>query len=154
MLRAVLIAGGAISAIYLFLIPVLERIVPHRVLVAYWHFVNPWWAKLARRAPGFGVVETKGRRSGRPHQVPVGGRLDGDTFWFVAGNGRRTDFVRNIEADPQVRVQVGGKWRDGVATICDGDRPRKRLLQINPLNSVFLRIAGRELLTIRVDLDR
>ena len=39
---------------------------------------------------------------------PVGGRLDGSTFWIVSEHGHRSDYVRNIAADPRVRVQIRG----------------------------------------------
>ncbi len=153
MLRGLLIAAGAIAFSYLFVIPVLERLVPRRVLVAYWRTVNPLFSMSAGIVPGFGVVETTGRRTGRKHQVPVGGRLTGNTFWFVAANGRDSHYVKNIESDPRVRVRVHGRWRDGEAHLVPDDKMGRRLLRLNPLNSIFVRIAGRNLLTVRVDLE-
>ena len=47
------------------------------------------------------ILETRGRKSGQPRQIPVGKTLDGDTLWIVAEHGRRACYVRNIEADPQ-----------------------------------------------------
>src|SRR5215216_5403497 len=54
--------------------------------------------------PGDALLETVGRRTGRRRVTPVCDALDGDTFWIVAQRGRDTDYVRNIEADPRVRV--------------------------------------------------
>lgn len=153
MLRIASIAAGAFAAFYLFVMPLLERVVPRRVLVAYWRIVNPLWIPCAGLFLGFGVVETTGRRTGRRHQVPVGGRLSGDTFWFVAANGHRSHHVKNIEADPQVRVRVHGRWREGTAHLCPDDNVRRRLMRMNPANSIFIAIAGREPLTVRVDLS-
>lgn len=142
---------AAVAIVYLVVIPLLERVVPPRVLRAYWHAINPLWMPTAGLLPGFGIVETIGRRTGRRHRVPVGGRLSGDSFWFVAANGRNADYVRNMEAEPRVRVKVRGRWRDGTAHLCADDNARRRLLRLNPLNSVFVSIAGRELLTVRID---
>ena len=153
MIRIVAIALGAVAAIYLLIVPLLERVVPRRVLVAYWRVVNPLWSKSAGRFPGFGVVETTGRRTGRKHQVPVGGRLTGDQFWFVAANSHDSHYVKNIEADPRVRVRLRGRWRQGIATLLPDDKIGRRLLRINPMNSIFIRIAGKDLLTVRVDLE-
>ncbi len=153
MIRIIAIAIGAVATLYLLIIPLLERVVPRRVLVAYWRISNPIWSKSAARFPGFGVVETTGRRTGRKHQVPVGGRLTGDKFWFVAANSRESHYVKNIEADRRVRVQLRGRWRRGTATLLPDDEIGRRLLRINPLNSIFIRIAGRDLLTVRVDLE-
>jgi deazaflavin-dependent oxidoreductase (nitroreductase family) len=143
----------ALALGYLVLVPILERIVPRRALVAYWRFMNPQWMPIAGLFPGFAVIETIGRRTGKAHQIPVGGRLKGNTFWFVAANGRKAHYVLNIEADPHVRVKTHGRWRTGVATLCPDDNVNQRLLRLNPTNSIFVRIAGTELLTVRVDLD-
>jgi deazaflavin-dependent oxidoreductase (nitroreductase family) len=110
---------------------------------------------MAGLVPGFGVLETIGRRSGHRHQVPVGGRLEDDAFWLVAGIGHRANYVRNIEADPRVRVKTCGRWRTGTAHLCPDDDASKRAMRINPSNGVFLRIANpaKDALTVRVDLD-
>jgi len=54
-----------------------------------------------------------------------------------------SDFVRNIEARPEVRVRVHGTWRDGHATVMYDENARRRLLKLNPINSAFLAIAAR-----------
>jgi deazaflavin-dependent oxidoreductase (nitroreductase family) len=68
--------------------------------------------------PGDVLPETTGRRSGQPRRTPVCDGLDGDTFWLVAQHGRDTDWVRNLEANPRVRVKVSGlrsRWRTNAA---------------------------------------
>jgi deazaflavin-dependent oxidoreductase (nitroreductase family) len=100
------------------------------------------------------LLETTGRRTGRPRQNPVGNGLDGDTLWIVAEHGRSASYVRNLEADPRVRVKVGRRWRSGTATVLPDDDPRARLEQIGrPVNGYMVRAVGTDLLTIRVDLD-
>ena len=153
MIGSILRAAAALGVIYLIVIPVLERIVPRRVLVAYWRMVNPVWSKLARSSPGFGVVETTGRKSGRRHAVPVGGKLEGDSFWFVAPHGRKAHYILNIEADPRVRVQHRGSWRAGQARFVPYDEAWRKTLAANPANAMFSRIAAKDPLGIRVDLD-
>ena len=100
------------------------------------------------------ILETRGRKSGQPRQIPVGKTLDGDTLWIVAEHGRRASYVRNIEADPHVRVRIGRRWRAGVATVLHDDdwRARQRRLP-NKVNSVVVRAVGTEHVTVRVDLD-
>ena len=103
---------------------------------------------------GWAVLETTGRKSGQPRRTPVGNGLDGDTFWIVAEHGRRANYVRNIEANPRVRVNVGGRWRTGVAHVLPDDDPRERQRRMpNRLNSAMVRVMASELLTVRVDLD-
>jgi deazaflavin-dependent oxidoreductase (nitroreductase family) len=57
--------------------------------------------------PGIAILETTGRKSGRPRRTPVGRSLDGDTCWIVAEHGRNASYVRNIQAlhtaDSQIR---------------------------------------------------
>ena len=111
------------------------------------------------RIPGYSVLETIGRKSGVPRRVPVGDGLDGDTFWIVSEHGRRAAYVRNIEANPRVRVKVRGKWRAGTAVTMPEDDPRERQRIMGErrrgtkLNSAAVRGFGTDLLTVRIDLD-
>jgi hypothetical protein len=42
--------------------------------------------------PGYALIETVGRKSGRARRTPVGdGRVDG-TFWIVAEHGERAGY--------------------------------------------------------------
>jgi deazaflavin-dependent oxidoreductase (nitroreductase family) len=107
----------------------------------------------ARLVRGWSLLETRGRRSGRPRQTPVGNGLVDDTFWIVAEHGRKAGYVRNIEADPRVRVFVAGRWRTGTAYTMPEDDPRARQQQLPSLNARFVRLMGTELLTVRIDLD-
>jgi deazaflavin-dependent oxidoreductase (nitroreductase family) len=106
-----------------------------------------------RLVRGWALLETRGRTTGKPRQTPVGNGLQGDTFWIVAEHGRKAGYVRNIAADPRVRVFVGGKWRAGTAELLPDDDPRERQRQLPSVNAFMVRLAGTELLTIRVDLD-
>ena len=100
------------------------------------------------------LLETTGRRTGRRRQNPVGNGLDGDTLWIVAEHGRSANYVRNLGADPRVRVKIGRHWRSGTATVLPDDDPRARLRRIGrPVNGFMVRAVGTNLLTIRVDLD-
>ena len=105
--------------------------------------------------PGYVLLETTGRRSGKPRQVPVGKALEGDTLWVVAEHGLRSNYVRNIRADPRVRVRVGRRWRTGTAHVLTDDDWRERQRRMpNRLNSGVVRAMGTDHVTVRVDLDR
>ncbi|MGH2726513.1 MAG: nitroreductase/quinone reductase family protein [Actinomycetota bacterium] len=150
---ALLILGGLVLAVIA--IALFERVAPRRLVRAYQRNLgNPLFRASAGIVPGWAVIETIGRRTGLPRRVPVGGRLRGNSFWLVAGAGRDSHFVRNIEADPRVRVRVHGRWLPGVAHVIAGDDARRRLLRLNPVNGMFVWIAGTDLLTLRIDLDR
>ena len=119
--------------------------------------VNPVVRRVIEAAPfgvGWAVLETTGRRSGRPRRVPVGDGLRGDTFWIVTEHGWAADYVRNIQADPRVRVRVAGRWRAGTAHLMPEDDPYARLRGLGrPVNDSLLLLVGTQQLTIRVDLD-
>jgi deazaflavin-dependent oxidoreductase (nitroreductase family) len=119
--------------------------------------MNPL-VKAAARAglplPGYVLLETTGRRSGEPRQVPVGKALEGDTLWIVAEHGLRAAYVKNIQADPRVRVRIGRRWRTGTAHVLSDDDWRERQRRMpNRLNSAVVRAMGTEHVTVRVDLD-
>lgn len=119
--------------------------------------VNPAVRALAERglAPGVALLETTGRRSGLARRTPVGNGLRGDTFWIVTEHGYDAAYVRNIQADPRVRVNVGGRWRAGTAHILPDADPYARLRALRrPLNDTMLLAVGTRQLVIRVDLDR
>ena len=110
-------------------------------------------------APGTAILETIGRKSGEPRRTPVTNGMDGDTFWIVAEHGRQASYVRNIEANPRVRVRTGLGWRSGTAQLVPDDDPRERLRKIASLrriahlNTATVRLMQTDLLTVRIDLD-
>ena len=118
---------------------------------------NPPIRALAARGllPGVAVLETTGRKSGEPRRTPVSNGYERatNTFWIVAEMGRRAAYVRNIEADPRVRVRVRGRWRAGTAQILDDEDPRARLRSINRLSALGVKAMGTDLLVVRIALD-
>lgn len=135
--------------------------------------VNPLVGALVERGlgpPTFALLETVGRRTGRRRRVVVANGLQGDTFWLIAGLGDRAAYVRNLRANPRVRVIARPAWiRDGVRLQSrtgtahplpdDDTRARHRQLGVGRpgyrLDGILLRTlaAGRPMLTIRIDLD-
>ena len=103
---------------------------------------------------GWALLETTGRTSGEPRRVPVGDGLRGEHFWIVAEHGRHADYVRNIERDPRVRVNVRRGWRTGTAHVLPDVDPLACLRALKrPLNDPGLRLMASEMLVIRIDLD-
>jgi len=108
---------------------------------------------LMRRLPFQTLLETTGRTSGLPRRTPIGGQLDGDRFWLVSEFGDRSQYVRNIAADPRVRLRLRGRWHTGTAHPMPDDDPHARLRDQPSFNAFGVRTFGTNLLTIRVDLD-
>lgn len=112
------------------------------------HLVNP----VGRQLP-VTMLETTGRKSGQPRRTAIGGRVIDNAFWLVSEHGEHADFVRNIKADPVVRVRIDGHWRTGTAHPLPEDDPVARLRQLPQMNSAVVRVMGTDLLSVRVDLD-
>ena len=118
--------------------------------------VNPVVRPLLERGlfpPTQALLETIGRNTGLPRRVPVGNGLRGDTFWIVTEHGYESDYVKNIQKDPRVRVKAARRWYAGRAEILPDDDPRQRLRWLGrPVNDALLLAVGTEQLTIRVAL--
>src|SRR4051794_23939922 len=96
-----------------------------------------------------------GRLSASRKAVRMAGIAGSDTFWLISEHGMRAGYIRNIQADPRVRVKVGGRWRAGTAHILREDDALERLRQTGRYNERAVRFWGYpdELLTVRIDLD-
>ena len=121
-----------------------------RVSFFHRHIANP----ITRRLPTQVLLETTGRISGRPRRTPIGGRLDGATFWLVSDHGGASDYIRNIRADNRVRVRIRGRWHTGTASLLPDDDPQARLATLPRFNSSIVRALSTDLLTVRIDLDK
>ncbi len=65
-------------------------------------------------------LTTVGRHTGRPHEIEIWFGADGDTIYLMNGSGNRAtaghaDWVKNLQADPSVRVRIGGEQFTGIA---------------------------------------
>jgi deazaflavin-dependent oxidoreductase (nitroreductase family) len=113
--------------------------------------------------PGDALLETTGRHSGEPRLTPVCDGLEGDAFWLLSQRGRDAEWVRNLEADPRVRVKLRSRrparWRSGTARVLEDDDAyeRQRILSAGkPWRRLCLETSAAQatdLLTIRIDLD-
>ena len=74
---------------------------------------------------------TTGRRSGQPHEIEIWYEHDPvapATVFLLAGTGRASDWVRNLEAAPAATVRFGGDptVRRVVGRTIDGDDAEAR----------------------------
>jgi deazaflavin-dependent oxidoreductase (nitroreductase family) len=134
------------------------RVVKRRLTTALGtYLINPIVRFLVEKGiapPSYAILETIGRKTGRARRTPVGNGLEGSTFWIVAEHGQWAAYVRNIVANPRVRVKVGRRWRSGTARPLPDDNPRERQRRIGlRFNAALVRAMGTELMTVRVDLD-
>lgn len=114
-------------------------------------------AGLMRRSTA--LLETIGRKSGVPRVTPVTNGLAGDEFWIVTEHGAEANYVRNIEANPHVRVKAGRNWRCGTAHFVEDLAPEdalNRIVGVNPAarrNADIVRKIHTAMRVIRIDLD-
>ena len=111
-----------------------------------------WRTRSCGGLPFQTLLETTGRKSGEPRRTPLGGSRIGNEFWFVSEFGDKSQYVKNIQANPAVRVRLKGRWHNGTAHLVPGDDPHARLESLPQFNSFGVRTFGTNLLTIRVDL--
>ena|SRR5215467_16169027 len=80
--------------------------------------------------PGYALLETKGRKTGKSRRTPVGDGCLGSQFWLVAEHGTNAGYVRNIQSDPHVRLKLREglkyQWHSGTAYLLSEDDPRER----------------------------
>ncbi len=102
--------------------------------------------------PGFVLVETIGRRTGEPRHTVVGMHVEGTVGWVIAEFGRHAGYVRNLEANPDVRVRMHRQWRSARARILDDDDPQARLGAFHRrAHETAVRKFGTDLLTIQFE---
>jgi deazaflavin-dependent oxidoreductase (nitroreductase family) len=113
--------------------------------------------------PGYALLETVGRTSGKLRRTPVGDGRVGSEFWIVAEHGMKAGYVRNIAANPRLRLKLRhgmlARWHAGRGHLLPEDDPRERqrwLARQRPAsasNAAAVRLLGTDLLTVRIDLD-
>jgi deazaflavin-dependent oxidoreductase (nitroreductase family) len=66
-------------------------------------------------------LQTIGRSTGRPRTIEIWFATDGERIYLLAGGRERAHWVRNLMADPHVRVRIGGRTLDGRARLIEGE---------------------------------
>ena len=130
------------------------------------YFLNPpikFLFAIGLVPPGYALLETTGRKTGKPRRTPVGDGRIGNRFWIVAEHGMNASYVRNIASNPGVRLKLReglhSRWHSGTAHLLPDDNPRERQrwlvgqLPSSAANAAVVRLLGTQLLTVRIDLD-
>ena len=114
-------------------------------------------------AAPFCYLTTTGRVSGRPHTIEIWFALQDRTLYLLSGGEDRSDWVRNLQASPEVTVRIGrrdapalpGRARV-VASKTDEDELARRLVtdKYQPGYGGDLSGWRRSALPVAVDLDQ
>ena len=100
------------------------------------------------------LLEHIGRKSGRKrravleiirHDPTVG------VFYVVSGFGKRSDWIRNIQVNPDVRIQVGSKSISAVAALLNQERTAAEILDYAERNPKLIKILADRLLGYKLD---
>ncbi len=103
-------------------------------------------------------LTTTGRVSGRAHRIEIWFATEDDrTLFLLAGGGRTSDWVLNLEVDPDVELEVAGERHLGRARVLNAgteeDGRARRLLVAKYGSADDLSGWGASALGIAVDLD-
>jgi deazaflavin-dependent oxidoreductase (nitroreductase family) len=75
----------------------------------------PTWAD-----EDFCYVTTTGRRTGNPHTIEIWfGAEDEGTIYLLSGGGDRSDWVRNLLANPSLHVRIAEREWDARARVVE-----------------------------------
>ena len=77
--------------------------------------VRPWLARWAS-AP-YAYLTTIGRRTGRPHRIEIWFAAEDGRMYLLSGGRERSDWVRNLQANPRVTVELGDETHAGTARV-------------------------------------
>jgi len=76
---------------------------------------------LALAGEDFCYLTTTGRVTGQPHEIEMWFGLgpEGRTLYMLSGGGDRSDWVRNLEKEPKVKIRLGGERFEGSARVVE-----------------------------------
>lgn len=75
-------------------------------------------------------LQTTGRHTGLPRTIEIWFGTDGERLYLLSGGRDRADWVRNLRAQPAVRVRLGGTTLTGRARVIEGEAPERRARQL------------------------
>jgi deazaflavin-dependent oxidoreductase (nitroreductase family) len=108
-------------------------------------------------------LTTRGRVTGDDHEIEIWyvreSRDDGDTLYLLAGAGEQSDWVRNLQVEPAVRVRIDDVTHAGrgrVVTEPAEDRHARTVVfdKYQPRNDGELVTWRERARPVAIDLDR
>jgi len=105
----------------------------------------------------FVYLTTIGRRTGAPHRIEIWFAVEDSVMYLLSGGRDRADWVRNLQANPNVSVELGSERFAGFAQVLQPDTPADRLarelLVTKYRNGNDLENWGRTSLPISIELS-
>jgi deazaflavin-dependent oxidoreductase (nitroreductase family) len=72
--------------------------------------------------PQFLYLTTRGRKSGKPHQIEIWFVHHGDCYYLVSEQSGKEDWVKNVQASPAISFSLGSRDAEvftGVGRVVD-----------------------------------
>jgi len=91
-----------------------------------------WLRRDGERSPHWVLLTTRGRKTGLPREVLLPCARDGDRVLVISTYGRRSAWIRNVEACPEVELTSRGKKVAGRAEIVDAVARKHELAEAMP----------------------
>ena len=116
-----------------------------------------WLGRSARDL--FLYLTTTGRRSGRPHRIEIWFAAYHGKLYLLSGGRDRSDWVRNLQANARVSVELAGEEHVGAARVLvlgtAEDRLARELLvaKYEPVEHGSLEEWGRTSLPVAIEFD-
>lgn len=82
---------------------------PRRVAELNRSVTNPLARLIAGRVPPFGIIEHRGRRSGRRYRTPVMGWFAGDEYIIALTYGPSAEWLKNLQAAGAGELVAGSR---------------------------------------------
>jgi len=86
---------------------------------------HQWLTRWASKP--YTYLTTIGRRTGRPHRIEIWFAAHNERLYLLSGGRERSDWVRNIQANPRVTVELDDETRAGMAHVLEASTPEDQL---------------------------
>ena len=105
----------------------------------------------------YAYLTTTGRITGSPHRIEIWFAREGDTIYMLAGDGERSDWVRNLMVSSAIVLEIGDRKRTTTGRVLergtDADAAARRALleKYQPTSSDDLARWGRTALAVAIE---
>lgn len=100
-------------------------------------------------------LTTNGRQTGRPHRIEMWFAAEDGRMYMLSGGRDRSDWVKNLQANAQVKVELGDETNPGEARVVEAgtleDQRARELLVAKYQNGEDLDEWGRTSLPIVIE---
>jgi deazaflavin-dependent oxidoreductase (nitroreductase family) len=100
------------------------------------------------------LLEHIGRKSGKKRRAVLEIiRYDPTVgvFYVVSGFGKRSDWIRNVQVNPDVRIHVGSKSIPAIAALLNQERTAAEILDYAERNPKLIKFLANRLLGYKLD---